>query len=188
MSWTAGSRGTGTEGGRSAPGVRSDRREGGAGSTASFRVRSAGSSDLERILEVERASFSAPWSLPSFQALLDREDVLLLVLETKGGRRVGHGILWWVHEEGEVANLAVDPEYRGRGGGGCLLDALLEGARSAGVERVFLEVRVSNRAAAYLYGSRGFRPIGFRRNYYSRPREDARVLKLTFPDRGKPNP
>lgn len=190
MARTAESKGSGTEGGGSSPGARVDRTELETGSNghASFRVRGAGPLDLERILAVERASFSAPWSLASFQALLDREDVFLLVLETEEGRRVGHGVLWWVHEEGEVANLAVDPEWRGRGGGGRILDALLGRARTVGVERVFLEVRVSNRAAASLYASRGFRPIGFRRNYYTRPREDARVMQLSFPDRGEPNP
>jgi [ribosomal protein S18]-alanine N-acetyltransferase len=150
-------------------------------------VRPARVQDLERILEVEQASFSTPWGVRSFQALLEREDVRFLVLEEEG-RVVGHGILWWVREEGEVANLAVAPEWRGRGGGARLLDALLDEARAAGVERVFLEVRVSNRAAARLYGSRGFRPMGIRRNYYTQPREDARVLKLILPDPGEPKP
>jgi len=150
-------------------------------------VRPARASDLERILEVERASFSTPWGIRSFQALLERDDVHFLVLEEEG-RVMGHGILWWVREEGEVANLAVAPEWRGRGGGARLLDALLDGARVAGVERIFLEMRVSNQAAARLYESRGFRSMGIRRNYYTQPREDARVLKLILPDPGEPKP
>jgi ribosomal-protein-alanine N-acetyltransferase len=46
-----------------------------------------------------------------------------------------------------------------------------------GVRRLFLEVRLSNGAATRLYDSRGFTEIGLRKDYYERPREDARVLE-----------
>jgi len=176
----------GEVGGTAREEVRAAGTEGGRG-VSPVGIRPARAADLERILEVEQASFSTPWGVRSFQALLERDDVHFLVLEEEG-RVVGHGILWWVREEGEVANLAVAPESRGRGGGARLLDALLDGARGAGVERVFLEMRVSNQAAARLYESRGFRPLGIRRNYYTQPREDARVLKLILPDPGEPKP
>ena len=53
---------------------------------------------------------------------------------------------------------------------------VLERARELGIRNLYLEVRVSNERAVGLYERRGFLEIGRRRDYYQRPREDARVL------------
>ena len=43
-----------------------------------------------------------------------------------------------------------------------------------------LEVRESNYAAIALYGSRGFRGEGRRKNYYDHPKEDAIIMTKEF--------
>jgi hypothetical protein len=43
-----------------------------------------------------------------------------------------------------------------------------------------LEVRESNHPAIILYGTRGFRSVGRRRNYYEHPREDAIIMTKEF--------
>ncbi|MFW6199889.1 MAG: ribosomal protein S18-alanine N-acetyltransferase, partial [Gemmatimonadota bacterium] len=85
-------------------------------------------------------------------------------------------VLWFVTDEGELADLAVDPEYRGRGIGGFLVGRAVERARARGVRSLFLEVRASNERALSLYRSRGFHVISVRKGYYSSPREDALVM------------
>jgi [ribosomal protein S18]-alanine N-acetyltransferase len=140
-------------------------------------VRPATRDDLVRVVETERACFSTPWSRSTFEALLGRNTVCFRVLEV-GGEVMGHAVLWWVGPEAEVANVAVAPLYRGRGGGARLLDALLAEAAIRGVERVFLEVRESNRDARALYDGRGFVPVGRRPRYYQKPTEDAVVMEL----------
>jgi ribosomal-protein-alanine N-acetyltransferase len=86
-------------------------------------------------------------------------------------------VAWFVTDEGEIANLAVDPARWGGGVGKILLDAALaEGARR-GAESVYLEVRESNARARRLYASRGFEEVGRRKGYYRRPAEDAIVLR-----------
>lgn len=146
-------------------------------SDEAVRVRPARRGDLPRVMEVENASFPLPWSRSSFASLLGLERVFFLVAEVEG-RVVGHGVLWWVGEEGELANIAVDPEVRRSGAARALLDELVDRARREGVEQIFLEVRVSNDGAFRLYRSLGFREVGRRRNYYQRPLEDARILRL----------
>ncbi len=146
-------------------------------STPAVAIRSAEKADLPRVLEVENASFPLPWSPSSFRSLLELDRVFFLVAELDG-QVVGHGVLWWVGEEGELANIAVDPEVRRAGVARRLLEELVDRARRAEVEHVFLEVRVSNDAATKLYRSLGFREVGQRRNYYQRPQEDARILRL----------
>lgn len=150
--------------------------------------RNATAADLPGVVAVEGAAFSVPWSEASFRSLLPLERVHFVVAEDEGAV-VGHGILWWVADEGELANLAVAPGHRRRGVAGRLLDLLLDRARASGLQRVVLEVRVSNHAARALYASRGFQEVGLRRNYYRRPVEDARVLALELRlPRGRQSP
>ena len=109
-------------------------------------------------------------------------------ISTESSRIVGHGILWRAADEAELANLAVDPAFRGQGVAGALLDRLTDEASAAGVASVFLEVRASNETALALYVRRGFHQVGVRRHYYDQPREDARVLPLTLVSSGSGGP
>jgi [ribosomal protein S18]-alanine N-acetyltransferase len=144
----------------------------------SLEVRPARAVDLDAVVETEVLAFSTPWSRRTFEALLGRGEVLFRVLEWSGHGIVGHGVLWWMGPEAEIANLAVHPAARGTGAGSRLLDALVAEAALRGVERVFLEVRESNAAARALYDRRGFVPVGRRPRYYQKPVEDALVLAL----------
>jgi [ribosomal protein S18]-alanine N-acetyltransferase len=153
-----------------------------------IRVRPAGIRDVAGVAQLERQVFTVPWTAPSFESLIGAQRSLFLVAvgeEPASGAGpgapstlLGYGVLWWASDLGELANLAVAPEARGRGIATRLLDRLLAEARAAGLASVFLEVRASNEAAASLYEKRGFREVGLRRDYYSRPREDARILRL----------
>jgi ribosomal-protein-alanine N-acetyltransferase len=133
--------------------------------------------DLETVQAIEAQAFTTPWSVETFGRLLDRPAAHLLVLEVPPAGVVGYAILWCILDQGELANIALREEWRGRGLGAFLLDRVLEVARERGVRTLFLEVRDSNTAARALYESRGFVEIGRRRDYYEAPREDARVLE-----------
>jgi ribosomal-protein-alanine N-acetyltransferase len=133
--------------------------------------------DLDRVMEIEQASFSTPWGRGSFRNLMGRRDAELWVSEFDGAL-VGYSVIWFVGREAELGNLAVDPLCRQRGLGRILLDWTLEHARERAVEKVFLEVRVSNLGAQNLYKSRGFAQMGVRRRYYREPVEDALVLSI----------
>ncbi len=140
-------------------------------------VREMTGSDLDSVIQIERASFSTPWSPASFRTLLDRGDASLWVA-TVDAVIVGYAIVWYVADEAELGNLAVDPAWRGRGLGRHLLDWALDESRLRGTARIFLEVRVSNQIALELYEQRGFVQVGLRRRYYRTPVEDARVMCL----------
>ena len=143
-------------------------------------VRPATVADLEQILEIERTSFSDPWSKQSFRALFDDLRVFFVVASGADELILGYVAAWFVGDEGEVATLAVAPRARRLGVGSLLLDSAIEAAKGRPVSALYLEVRASNVAAKRLYASRGFREIGTRRNYYRRPDEDACVLRLTL--------
>jgi len=59
--------------------------------------------------------------------------------------------------EWQLSNVAVYPEYRGRGIASRLCDLALEHIRAAGGQRVFLQVRSDNAIAHGIYARRGFR-------------------------------
>ena len=82
-----------------------------------------------------------------------------------------------VGEDGEIGNVAVLPEYRGKGIAGALLKTALEyGERGQGILSYTLEVRAGNAAAVHLYEKHGFRTQGRRPRFYTEPCEDALIM------------
>lgn len=141
-------------------------------------VRRMRESDLERVLAIEDRSFSNPWKADTFQTLLERPGAELWVLEDGTGGLLGYVVAWCILDQGEVANIAVAPETRGKGYAALLLNKILGVAQERGVETLYLEVRVSNRRAVALYEGFGFWQVGVRHAYYEQPREDALVMML----------
>lgn len=141
-------------------------------------VREAGVSDLARVWAIEKASFGDPWGASEFRSVLDSPQTIFLVASDVRRKAVlGYAVALTVLDESEILNIAVDPEFRGRGVGGLLLDAALGAVQARGAVAVFLEVRESNKAARKLYKSRGFDELSRRRRYYRLPVEDALVLR-----------
>jgi len=149
------------------------RARGGAGE---LKIRPALEADLSAIARIEAESYSNPWHPDTFGTLLRRNRAKILVAEDGEGGVAGYGVYWWVLEQAELANLAVQADQRGRGVGGAILDRTLLVAADQGIESIFLEVRVSNESARRLYASRGFRQISVRKGYYQNPKEDALIL------------
>jgi ribosomal-protein-alanine N-acetyltransferase len=141
-------------------------------------LRPATDADLNEIVQIERACFADPWTEESFRRLLVGHPAIFQVIGYPPNVEVaGYVIAFAVGEDAELLNVAVEPNFRGRGLAGQMLDAVLIELGARGVRSAFLEVRESNRAARALYGSRGFTEIGRRRNYYRRPVEDALVMR-----------
>jgi ribosomal-protein-alanine N-acetyltransferase len=122
-------------------------------------------SDLSRVLEIEQASFPSPWQRASFLSELHNSYGYFGVAE-KAGNILGYLCCWFVTDEGEILNIAIDPDYRRCGIGKILVKEAITVARQKGVRSLYLEVRVSNVPAITLYKSFGFHEIGFRRRYY----------------------
>ncbi|MPY73161.1 MAG: GNAT family N-acetyltransferase [Alphaproteobacteria bacterium] len=70
--------------------------------------------------------------------------------------------------EAEIVGIGVLPQRRRAGIGGALLADAMVRAAALGAEAIFLEVAEDNPAAAALYRSAGFRPVGRRPGYYRR--------------------
>ena len=134
-------------------------------------------SDLDQVLEIERASFPTPWTRAAFCYEIEQNKVARCTVLR--GRRgiVGYLCLWEIGHEIHITNLAVHPEWRRRGVARQLLGAALIEGVARGVTLAFLEVRPSNTRALALYESLGFQVIGRRNGYYFDTGEDALVME-----------
>ena len=132
--------------------------------------------DLKAILEIEQLSFSTPWSLESFKTeLKDNEYARYLCLELEG-QVIGYMGLWFILDEGHITNIAITPNHRGQHWGKFLMRSVMRKMVEQGMERMTLEVRVSNLLAQSLYKSLGFTTAGVRKGYYADSGEDAMIM------------
>ena len=133
--------------------------------------------DADKVAAIEKETFSDPWSRESFLSSLSSPDTLYLVAEDGQSHRiVGYAGLLRSFENADITNVAVLSSCRRCGIGSMLLRSLLDRADEEGVENYALEVRESNTAAIALYEKMGFQKEGVRKDYYSRPRENAVLM------------
>ena len=137
--------------------------------------------DLPAVSDIEASAYQFPWTEQVFRSCLRAGYACRVMLD--GAQVRGYGIMSFAAHEAHLLNLCIDPAWQGRGWGGRLLRHLLQLASVRRAERMFLEVRPSNRAAVRLYESHGFVQVGTRRGYYPAAaggREDARVYVLSL--------
>ncbi len=133
--------------------------------------------NLDAIVEIERASFSSPWTAEMFRWELRNTDVSsTYVLRTADRAVAAFCCVWTVLDELHINNVAVRPAWRRRGFAIALLQHVMDLAARQGATRATLEVRRSNLAALRLYDRLGFTVTAVRPNYYSNPVEDALIL------------
>ena len=142
---------------------------------------------LDEVAELERICFSVPWSRNMLAEELDNLLSAFLVALDDNDKVVGYAGVQIILDEGYITNVAVRPECRRQGIAAKLLQVFLDFAKANKLSFLTLEVRASNYDAITLYGSRGFRSVGRRKNYYEHPKEDAIIMTLEF-DHGTENP
>ena len=141
---------------------------------------------LDEVAELERICFSTPWSRNMLAEELDNLLSAFLVALDDNDKVVGYAGVQIILDEGYITNVAVRPECRRQGIAAKLLQVFLDFAKANKLAFLTLEVRASNYDAIALYGSRGFRSVGRRKNYYEHPKEDAIIMTLEF-DHGTEN-
>ncbi|MGN1001891.1 MAG: ribosomal protein S18-alanine N-acetyltransferase [Oscillospiraceae bacterium] len=144
-----------------------------------FQIVDARPEHIPQIEAIEKICFSLPWTRQMLESQLDGGSHLFLAA-VSGERVLGYVGLMFVLDEGYISNVAVAPAHRRQGVAHGLLTALEERSRAKGLAFLTLEVRAGNAPAIALYEKHGYRPVGRRKNYYDRPREDAVLMTLEF--------
>ena len=130
--------------------------------------------DVDAVAEIEFASFNLPWTLEDFWYETVRKDSESIVGEIDG-KIVAYACAWISFGDADVANIAVEKNYRGQGIGSKLFAEIIRRIKLRDVHGVTLEVRVSNTAAIRLYEKFGLRGVGVRKGYYE-DGEDALIM------------
>ncbi|XTZ11205.1 MAG: ribosomal protein S18-alanine N-acetyltransferase [cyanobacterium endosymbiont of Rhopalodia yunnanensis] len=131
---------------------------------------------LTQLVELDRICLGGLWTKKGYQRELDNPNSRLLVLSIEFGSIIGCGCFWAILEEAHIVLLMIHPDYQGQGLGQLLLYSLLKEATNCNLERVTLEVQVSNQSALAVYKKIGFQLAGRRKGYYQKTGEDALIL------------
>ncbi len=131
---------------------------------------------VERVVEIERCSFTNPWSAVDFCQVLGDSTALCLGMALQE-TLIGYAIGYIDGVDFHLANLAVDPPYRRRGRGGRLLCTMLTEAQMKECQSCSLEVRATNAAAVEFYRRHGFQQVAVRLGYYRKPSENALIMR-----------
>lgn len=132
--------------------------------------------DIEDVLKVEYASFTAPWSRQAFINELTSNRFAVYILIEEAEQVVGYCGVWVIVDEAHITNIAILPEFRGKKLGEALLSKVMEVTTKMGAVKMTLEVRASNHVAQSLYRKLGFKDGAVRRGYYTDNQEDALVM------------
>ncbi len=145
-------------------------------------IRTMTSEDIPRAAELERIIFTDPWSekvyRETFEKVKDVEYIAVIDDEAEDQKMIGAAGVRNIVGTGEITNVMLLEEYRGRGIGKMMMKELLDRGVRLGAEDFTLEVRRSNERAQKLYESFGFVNEGVRPGFYNNPKEDAYIYWL----------
>ncbi len=131
--------------------------------------------DVVAVSRIEEETFSMPWSPESFLEMI-RGDKSYYIVAEEDGEIIGSCGVLQVLDEGNITNVVVRKESRGKGIGQKMLQALMAEGEKNGITAFTLEVRVSNVQAIHVYEKLGFVSEGIRKNFYEKPKEDACIM------------
>ncbi|MBI5570801.1 MAG: ribosomal protein S18-alanine N-acetyltransferase [Desulfomonile tiedjei] len=131
--------------------------------------------DLDAVLSIESTSFAQAWSRNMFLEEMANDTARVIVFKANG-KLVGYLCFWKVVDEAHLLNIAVHPDFRGRGLGREIMAHLETLCRQEGLTTIILEVARRNGRARNLYRKCGFETTGFRKNYYPAIKDDALIM------------
>lgn len=132
-----------------------------------IKIREFKSSDLPKVLEIERFSFQKREVFSeSFFEKCQKEYPSNFLVAEKENEVVGYIIGRRIEKIGEIISLAVKPKERKKGIGKALIEFLLKKFKEIGIEKIFLHVRTKNKIAISLYKKLNFKIQKEIKNYY----------------------
>jgi [ribosomal protein S18]-alanine N-acetyltransferase len=131
--------------------------------------------DLPEVIELQNEAFEHPWTDAMLRAeLLNAWSQVLLARHER--QLLGFGVIWFVHDEVHILNLAAKTSARRQGIARFLLSQMLRCALDKRCRTLTLEVRKSNEPAIALYRGFEFDIVGLRKGYYQDNQEDALIM------------
>ena len=145
-----------------------------------YAIRDVGPDDIPQIVEIEKRCFSLPWTAEQLAGQIKDAQHEFIAAISPDGTVLGYVGMMYVLDEGYISNVATDLPWRRQGIADALIGRLCAICEGLRLSFVSLEVRAGNAPAVALYEKHGFAPVGLRKNYYERPREDAVIMTKYF--------
>nr|MBN2277547.1 ribosomal protein S18-alanine N-acetyltransferase [candidate division Zixibacteria bacterium] len=145
-----------------------------------FIIRPVKPSEINIVVMMEQLIFTDAWPRSAFLDYLDDDPDMGLLVAESGNAIIGYACYIISYGEAQLSNVAVAPEYRGKSVAKLLINRILNMAKNANCEYIYLDVRQSNLSAIDLYRKLGFRELYLRPGYYQTPVEDAIVMVKTL--------
>ena len=126
---------------------------------------------IEQIFNLEKEIFKNSAFSKSYLNTLIKGDNSFIYVYLIDSKVCGYLIVLDSIDVYEILAIATIEEYRNKG----IAQELLAKIR---IKNIFLEVRESNQTAINFYKKNKFKEISIRKNYYSKPTENAIIMKL----------
>ena len=137
-----------------------------------------GPQDVDAVTKLEESCFSQPWRRHDFEEILTNPGRIYLVAK-ECDEVIGGCMLTEITGEGDISNVAVKEQYRGKHIATKLLAELIRiGKEEKNIHAFTLEVREKNTAARRLYENQGFISLGIRPGFYEMPKDNAVIMRL----------
>ena len=144
-----------------------------------YRIIDLSKEHIPQLCRIEKECFSCPWTAGQLKTQLKDDMHEFIGAMDADGNVLGYVGMSYILDEGYISNVAVAVGSRRGGIGERLVRELLRRAEGLCLSFVTLEVREGNIPAVGLYSKLGFEPVGRRKGYYVKPKEDA-VLMTYF--------
>ena len=126
---------------------------------------------IEQIFNLEKEIFKSSAFNKSYLDTLIKGDNSFIYVYLIDDKVSGYLMILDSIDVYEILAIATVEEYRNKGIAQKLLDKIK-------IKDIFLEVRESNKIAINFYKKNKFKEISIRKNYYSKPNENAIIMKL----------
>ncbi|NYT03123.1 MAG: ribosomal protein S18-alanine N-acetyltransferase [Candidatus Methanofastidiosa archaeon] len=138
-------------------------------------VRNVIADDIYRVIELEYQNFEYPYPPEIINFLYESYRDTFLVVE-KDTEVIGFVIGIVQKKEGHILVIAIRDDFKRKGIGTFLMKKLIDIYEKKGINRLKLEVRVSNIAAISMYKHLGFKITNRLKRYYENG-EDGLLLR-----------
>ena len=128
----------------------------------------------EQTHDIEVSCIEEPWSLEQIKGLVNDKNAVARV-GIIDSEIVCYYSFYNICNEGNVNNLAVKSDYRGKGIGNLLIEDMLKTSKDIKLSALTLEVNVNNTVAIALYKKYGFEIEGKRIKFYG-GKDDALIM------------
>jgi ribosomal-protein-alanine N-acetyltransferase len=125
--------------------------------------------DLEQLIRIESQVHLAPWTLEQFRSEIAKpySQTWVLTDDETDQEIYSYVVGWKIDGCFRILNVATDPSRQRQGHARQLLVRIFRMLEAEGIQRMELEVRVSNTPAIQLYQQLGFSINSVRKRFYS---------------------